>query len=319
MIDVVNGLESLPAPLRQTAVAIGVFDGVHRGHQEILHQTVREARSQGLTPVALTFDIHPTELFRPESAPPYIASLAQRAELMDSYGGGLRSVIMVRFDRAFASLAPEEFVADVLQSQLGARHVLVGADFRYGRGRAGDVATLAESGARGDFALTVVPPILRDGLRISSTAVRQRVSEGDLPRALSLLGHPFVVEGVVVPGKRLGRTLGYPTANLAPGQARQLLPGNGVYAAWAVLGDGRRVRAAVSVGTNPTTDTDGVQKVEAYLMDGFREDLYGQTLGLDFHLRVRAEARFDSLNVLVTQMGRDVIRVGEVLGPSERD
>lgn len=313
MIQVINGLDSLPAPLQRTAVAIGVFDGVHRGHQEILHQTVREAWSQGLTPVALTFDIHPTELFRPEAAPSYIASLAQRAALMDAHGGGLDSVVMVRFDRAFAALAPQDFVADVLQSRLGARHVLVGADFRYGRGREGNVATLAQAGAQEDFALTVVPPILRDGVRISSTVVRQLVAEGDLPRALSLLGHPFVVEGVVVSGKKLGRTLGYPTANLSPTQPRQLLPGNGVYAAWAILADGRRVRAAVSVGTNPTTDTDGVQKVEAYLMDGFGDDLYGQTLGLDFRRKVRDEARFASLDALVARMGRDVVRVGEVL------
>jgi len=313
MIDVVYGLDSLPVLGRRTAVAIGVFDGVHRGHQEILRQTVREARSQNLTPVALTFDIHPTELFRPDGAPPYIASLSQRAALMDEHGGGLTSVIMVRFDYTFASLSPPAFVSDVLQAKLGARHVLVGADFRYGQARAGNVATLAEAGARGDFALTVVPPILRDGERISSTAVRQSVGDGDLPRALSLLGHPFVVEGVVVSGKRLGRTLGYPTANLSPVQPRQLLPGNGVYAAWAVLADGRRVRAAVSVGTNPTTDTDGVQKVEAYLMDGFGEDLYGQTLGLDFREKARDEARFDSLDTLVTQMGRDVVRVGEAL------
>ena len=313
MIQVINGIENLPSSDRRTAVAIGVFDGVHRGHQEILRQTVREARSQGLTPVALTFDIHPSELFRPESAPPYIASLSQRAALMDAYGGGLTSVVMVRFDTAFASLAPQEFVADVLQNSLGAQHVLVGADFRYGRAREGSVGTLAESGARGDFAVTVVPPILREGARISSTAVRQLVSEGDLPRALSLLGHPFVVEGVVVSGKRLGRTLGYPTANLAPAHPRQLLPGSGVYAAWAILRDGRRVRAAVSVGTNPTTDTDGVQKVEAFLMDSFGEDLYGQALGLDFRLKVRDEARFDSLEALVAQMGRDVVRVGEAL------
>lgn len=313
MIQIINGLDNLSALPRRTAVAIGVFDGVHRGHQEILHQTVREARSQGLMPVALTFDIHPTELFRPDSAPPYIASLSQRAALMDAYGGGLESVIMVRFDRTFASLTPQDFIANVLQTPLGAQHVLVGADFRYGRERAGNVATLAESGARGDFAVTVVPPILRDGVRISSTAIRQLVAGGDLPRGLSLLGHPFVVEGVVVPGKRLGRTLGYPTANLSPTQPRQLLPGSGVFAAWAILAGGRRVRAAVSVGTNPTTDTDGVQKVEAFLMDGFSEDLYGQTLGLDFCLKVRDEVRFDSLDALVTQMAQDVVQITQVL------
>lgn len=315
---VVHGLESLTESLAPSAVAIGVFDGVHRGHQEILRQTVREARSQGLTPVALTFDIHPTELFRPESAPPYIASLDQRTALMEEYSGGLEAVIIARFDRPFASLSPQAFVADVLEGKLEARHVLVGADFCYGQGRAGTVTTLVEAGARNGFAVTAVPPILLDGERISSTRVRQFIAEGDLPHALRLLGHPFVVAGRVIQGKRLGRTLGYPTANLAPTQPGQLLPGDGIYAAWALLGDGRQVRAAVSVGTNPTTDSDELRKVEAYLMDGFGEDLYGQTLGLDFHLKVRDEARFDSLEALVAQMSQDVARVEEALpyGPA---
>jgi riboflavin kinase/FMN adenylyltransferase len=315
MIQVIHGLEDILIPFAQTAVAIGVFDGVHRGHQEILRQTAREGRSQGLTPVAMTFDIHPSELFHPEGAPTYIASLAQRGELMDTYGGGLESVVMVRFDVAFATLSPQAFVSDILEAKLGARHVLVGADFCYGKGRAGTVTTLVESGARNGFAVTVVPPILLDGERISSTQVRGLVTQGDLPTSVRLLGHPFVVQGQVVPGKRLGRTLGYPTANLQPGQPRQLLPGNGVYAAYALLADGRRVRAAVSVGTNPTTDSDGLQKTEGFLMDGFDEDLYGQMLGLDFRQKVRDEARFDSLPALVAQIERDVADIATLLPP----
>lgn len=313
MIQVFHGLESILTPFTRSAVAIGVFDGVHRGHQEILQQTAREGRSQGLTPLALTFDIHPSELFRPEAAPPYIASLEQRAALIDAYGGGIEAVVMARFDHAFAALSPQAFVADVLEAKLGARHVLVGADFCYGKGRAGTVTTLVESGARNGFAVTVVPPILLSGERISSTQVRGLIAQGDLPAALRLLGHPFVVQGRVVSGKRLGRTLGYPTANLAPLQPRQLLPGNGVYAAFAFLEDGRSVRTAVSVGTNPTTDRDGMQKVEAYLMDDFNEDLYGQTLGLDFRLKVRDEAHFDSLPALVAQMRRDVSDIRAIL------
>ncbi len=313
MIEAIRGLESITTPFARSAVAIGVFDGVHRGHQEILHQTVREGDSQGLTPLALTFNIHPSELFHPEKAPPYISSLQQRAELMDAYGGGIKAVVMARFDPAFAALTPQEFVADVLEAKLGARHVLVGADFCYGKGRAGTVTTLVEAGARDGFAVTVVPPILLSGERISSTQVRGLVAQGDLPAALRLLGHPFVVQGRVVSGKRLGRTLGYPTANLVPLQPRQLLPGNGVYAAYAVLEDGRTMRSAVSVGTNPTTDQDGRQKIEAFLMDGFADDLYGQALGLDFRQKVRDEARFDSLPALVAQIERDVSEVAALL------
>lgn len=310
---VFRGLESLDSPLRETAVAIGVFDGVHRGHQEILHQTVREARSQGLSPVALTFDIHPSELFAPDKAPSYIASLDQRAALIDAYGGGIEGVVVARFTREFAGLLPEEFVSDVLEGRLGARHVLVGADFCYGRGRAGDVGTLLHSGGEYGFAVTVVPPYLIHDERVSSTQVRLLLREGRLPQAIELLGHPFVVRGTVVPGKALGRTLGYPTANLAPVQPNQQLPATGVYAAYAHLADGRTVRAAVSVGVNPTTDTDRAVKVEAFLMDGFSGDLYGQPLGLDFRARVRDERRFDGLDQLIEQMGRDVASIAASL------
>jgi len=307
-------LQTSPETLQNTAVAIGVFDGVHRGHQEILKQTVREAHSQGLTPLALTFDIHPTELFAPHQSPPYIASLAQRVALMEAYGGGIEAVAVVRFDRDFAGLSPEAFVADVLEGKLGARHVLVGADFCYGSRRSGSVTTLLRDGARNGFAVTVVPPILIGGERVSSTQIRGLVAGGDLPAAVHLLGHPFVVQGVVGHGKRLGRTLGYPTANLIPTQPGQLLPGDGIYAAYAYLADGQVIRAAVSVGTNPTTDSDGGRKVEAFLMDGFAEDLYDTSIELDFREKVRDERKFDDFDGLIAQMRQDVEQIAARLG-----
>lgn len=305
-MNVFHGLENITTPRAPSAVAIGVFDGVHRGHQEILRQTVREARSEGFAPVALTFDIHPSELFAPAQSPPYICSLSQRAALMDAHGGGLETVVIVRFDWAFAALSPSVFVADILRAKLNARHILVGADFCYGKGRAGTVTTLLTAGAQNGFTVTVVPPILMDDERVSSTGIRQFVADGKLEAATSWLGHPFIVEGVVVTGKKLGRTLGFPTANLLPTQTNQLLPGNGVYAARAVLEDGRTARAAVSIGTNPTTDTDGARKVEAFLLDGFAEDIYGQTLALEMVAKVRDEVKFDSLDALTAQMARDV-------------
>lgn len=303
-------LQDSPEMRQNTAVAIGVFDGVHRGHQEILKQTVREARSQGLTPIALTFDIHPGELFAPDQSPPYIATLGQRSALIEQFGGGIEEVWTVRFDRHFAALSPEVFVADILEGKLGARHVLVGGDFCYGQGRSGTVTTLLGAGARNGFAVTVLPPILIQGERVSSTQIRRLVAEGDLPAARHLLGHPFVLPGRVGRGKQLGRTLGYPTANLTPSFPRLLLPGDGVYAAYALLPDGRNIRAAVSVGTNPTTDSDGGRKVEAFLMDGFAADLYDTALELDFREKLRDEQKFDTLTALTAQMARDVAQVG---------
>ena len=314
-MHIIHPLQTATQGLENTVVAIGVFDGVHRGHQEILKQTVREARSQGLTPVALTFDIHPGELFAPDQSPPYIASLSQRAALIDQYGGGIETVAFIRFDRAFAALSPTLFVTDVLEARLGARHVLVGADFRYGWQRAGTVTTLLEAGAACGFTVTVVPPILIHNARVSSTQIRGLVAAGDLPAAVDLLGHPFVVEGTVGSGKRLGRTLGYPTANLVPVQPNQLLPGSGVYAAYAQLASGQRVRAAVSVGTNPTTDTDGDRKVEAFLMDEFAADLYGQPFALDFRFQVRGQQKFEGLDALVFQMASDVAGIAANLPP----
>lgn len=313
MLQTIHGLESLPAPLRRTAVAVGVFDGVHRGHQEILRQTAREARSLGLTPVALTFDIHPSALFAPNKAPLDLGTLAQRAHWMDALGGGIALMVIARFTPSFSALSPEAFVADILEGALGAKHILVGADFCYGKGRAGTVTTLLGAGARQGFAVTVVPPLLRHGARVSSTQVRALVAQGRMPEAADLLGHPFVVQGVVVHGKQLGRTLGYPTANLQPLLARQALPAHGVYAARAHLAGGRSVPAAVSVGVNPTTDTDDVRKIEAFLLDGFAEDLYNQALALEFVAKVRDEARFASLDALTAQMGRDVAQIAGLL------
>jgi riboflavin kinase / FMN adenylyltransferase len=312
-MKIIHGLENLETGLKNTVVAIGVFDGVHRGHQEILHQTAREACSLGYQPIVLTFNIHPGELFAPAHAPTYLSSLAQRTELVEVYGGGIEVVVVVNFTHEFASLTPEEFVSSVLENQLGAKHVLVGADFRYGKERKGNVTTLLHSGAEKGFTVTVVPPILQDGMRISSTHIRNLVAEGDLPNAISLLGHPFNVQGRIVEGKKLGRELGFPTANLQPLQPKQQLPGNGIYAAYAHLDDGRRIRAAVNVGTNPTTDTDGLRKVEAYLMDGFFGDLYGQDLGIEFCTKIRDEAKFPNLDALITQMHNDVAAIDRML------
>ncbi|BDI32260.1 riboflavin biosynthesis protein [Capsulimonas corticalis] len=304
-MKVIQGLDSQDLPLSNTVVAIGVFDGVHRGHQEIFHQTAREARSLQATPTILTFDIHPSQLLAPHSAPGLISTLDQRVGLIRKYGE-IEAVLIAPFTREFASLSPLRFVEDILIGALGARHILVGADFHYGRNRAGTISTLLSEGAERGFAVTIVPPVLYQGARISSTLVREALAVGDVVAAADLMGHPFVYSGVVVEGKKLGRTIGYPTANLAPVEAEQIAPANGIYAGIAYLEGGRQARAAVSVGSNPTTDSDGRRKIEAYLMNGFQDDLYGQRVDLEFRQKLRDEQKFASLDDLTAQIARDV-------------
>ena len=301
------------AAWQRSAVAIGVFDGVHRGHQEILRRTVAEARTAGATPLALTFDIHPEELVAPSRAPGYICSLEQRADWIRRLGGGIDALVVVKFTREFAGMSPGEFTETVLRDRLAAEHVLVGEDFHYGRARAGNLTTLREDGLRMGFGVTVAPAVTYDGVRISSTRIRDAIAEGAVDAAERLLGHPVAIRGQVVYGKQLGRTLGFPTANLNPENLRQVIPADGVYAAYTELADGRVVRSAVSVGTNPTTDTDGLRKIEANLLDGFSEQLYGQQITVVFARRLRGSLRFSSLDELVRQMRLDVAEARAML------
>jgi len=307
-------LDNIEQPARQrSAVAIGVFDGVHRGHQEILRRTVEKARAINATPLALTFDIHPEDLVAPSRAPGYICSLEQRGELIKSLGGGIDSLVVVRFSREFAGLSPREFTESVLCERLAAEHILVGEDFHYGRARSGDLTTLRDDGQRLGFGVSVVPAVVDHGARISSTRIRDLIAVGDIDAAEQLLGHSVAIRGQVVHGKQLGRTLGFPTANLKPDNPRQIIPADGVYSAYTQLMDGRVIPSAVSIGTNPTTDTDGLRKVEANLLDGFDEQLYGQQITIVFVCRLRASLHFSSLEELIRQMKLDVIEARAML------
>ncbi|HEX5323281.1 MAG TPA: bifunctional riboflavin kinase/FAD synthetase [Capsulimonadaceae bacterium] len=306
--------------LKNSCVAIGIFDGVHRGHQEILRQTRASAKapSEGLS-IAMTFDPNPIEVLAPTRAPHYICSVGQRLEWIDSLCG-VDAALVIPFDRTFARLLPLEFVENVLVRCLGTRQILVGADFRYGRDRQGSVMDLEAAGQTHGFEVTIVHPISEDGERVSSTRVRSLVGEGQVEAANHLLGHRFTLRGRVVDGKRLGRTLGFPTANLSLEQPRQLLPLAGVYAGHALIHENgafptkRRLPAAISVGTNPTTDGEGAPiSVEAFLMNGFDSDLHGATLAIEFAGLIRPVAKFDSLDALVAQMHRDVEQIAMVL------
>ncbi len=302
-MDLVTDPATFVAPQAGTAVTIGAYDGVHRGHQFVIGQLRRLAADGGLATVVLTFDRHPAAVVRPESAPLLLTDLDQKLEILASTG--VDSTVVLRFDHERSQEEPEDFVRTVLVDALRARVVVVGEDFHFGRRRRGNVALLREMGASLGFEVAHVP--LLDG--ISSTAVRRLLDAGDVVAAAELLGRPHEVRGVVERGDQRGRELGYPTANVAvPGDI--LLPAPGIYAGW--YGGDRA--AAISVGRRPTFHDGGSPVVlEAYLLD-FDGDLYGQQARVSFVCRLRDEERYDSIEALVAQMALDVEATRSALG-----
>jgi riboflavin kinase/FMN adenylyltransferase len=301
-----QGLDDVPDGWGPCVVTIGVFDGVHRGHQRIVGQATEEASRLGLPVVVVTFDPHPDEVVRPGSHPPFLCTPRRRAELLA--GLGVDAVWMLPFTAEFSRLSPDEFVRAVLVDRLHAARVVVGENFRFGHRAAGDVALLAELGEKYDFTAEGVPLLTVDGVLISSSEIRERLAAGDVAGAARDLGRPHRVEGVVVRGQQRGRTLGFPTANLET-LPHTAIPADSIYAGWlASLGAGGagvgRWPAAVSVGTNPTFG-DQERSVEAYALDRNDLDLYGVHVAVDFLARLRGMVRFDSAEELITQMHRD--------------
>lgn len=291
--------------LRASVVTIGVFDGVHRGHQAIISVAVQRAREQGVPAVAVTFDRHPQESVQPDNAPPYLTTVTSRLRLL--LQNGVQDVMVLRFDSGFAALHPEEFIDSVLQKRLRARHIVVGRDFHFGHRRMGSVDYLQEVKGRFGFEVEAVADVLYRGERVSSSRIRQTLLEGHVHEASAMLGRAYVLEGVVVRGRQLGRKLGYPTVNLKL-LTSQLVPRNGIYAGrlWHVR-TGRVYTAAISVGVRPTVD-GGNRTIEAYLL-GFSGSLYGEEVHLAFFHRLRDERKFESLDALKKQMDRDVQQV----------
>jgi riboflavin kinase/FMN adenylyltransferase len=306
-----RGLDAAPSGWRRSVVTIGVFDGVHRGHQAIIGEAVARAKAAGVPSVVLTFDPHPSEVVRPGSHPSVLTSPKYKAALVEALGADVLCVL--EFTPEFSRLTPAEFAHLVLVEHLHASAVVVGENFRFGHKAAGDVAALAETGERFGFAAAGVPLVRDGGTTISSTYVRGCVDAGDVAAAARALGREHRIEGVVVRGDERGRTLGYPTANLRT-PPHTAVPADGVYAAWLVL-RGERLPAAVSVGTNPTFE-GRERRVEAYVLD-FDGDLYGAEVALDFVASLRAAdtMTFDSVDALVAQIGRDVTNTRELLLP----
>jgi riboflavin kinase/FMN adenylyltransferase len=288
---------SLPdAEPRPRHVAIGTFDGVHRGHRAVIDDA----------DTVLTFDPHPLEILHPAALPKLITPFAVKRDVIE--GLGVKELIVVPFDERFATVTAEQFIEDILIGRLGAERISVGENFRFGAKAKGDPAMLS---GRPEFETRVVPLVEVDGETISSTRIRALVAAGDMEAARHALGAPFMVEGIVVKGDQRGRELGFPTANIVPDD-RLAIPGHGVFAAFA-----NGVPAAVNVGVRPTFETGRGVLIETYLIDR-DEDLYGKTLRVAFVERLRGEKRFPGAEELIEQMHRDVENAVRVCGSFQR-
>jgi riboflavin kinase / FMN adenylyltransferase len=282
------------------AATIGNFDGVHLGHQTMLHRVGSEARRRRLASCVLTFEPHPREFFSPGSAPTRLSSLREKCGLLASCG--IDRVHVQRFTRAFAALAPEAFVDDILVRTLKARWVLIGEDFRFGAGRAGDAALLRRLGASRGFEVETMPDVMRAEQRVSSSAVRRALAAGDLASAEALLGRAYSISGRVIHGDKLGRALGFATANVQLRHNRP--PLTGIYAVRVHgAGDGPRPGVA-SLGVRPTVTASGKAVLEVHLFD-FSGELYGSHLRVEFLHKIRDEEKYPDLETLRSQIARD--------------
>ena len=307
-----RGLEAIPPGWGRCVLTIGVFDGLHRGHQALVHATVAKAKELGLPAVMMTFDPHPAEVVRPGSHPAELITLRRKAELAAELG--IDAFLVLPFTPAVAATEPETFVHDILVEKLHVACVVVGENFRFGHRGAGDVALLRTLGSKFGFTAQGLSLVSKDTLPVTSTLVRASVDAGDVHAAELALGRPHRVEGIVVHGDgRGGSELGYPTANLdvVPHGA---VPGDGVYAGWFVLG-GRRSPAAISIGSNPTF-SGRVRTVEAFVLDE-GGNFYGRRVALDFVERLRGMVKYESVEALIEQIGRDVEQTREILARTD--
>lgn len=307
-MNVLRTAAELGAAPRRVCLAIGVFDGVHLGHQQVIRQTVADARQHEALAVVVTFDRHPNAVLAPERTPPLLYSLPQKLRVIGSLG--VDATLLIRFDKAFSEQTGEAFVRS-LAGGFGHIHgVCVGASFTFGHQRSGTVASLRELGRELGFQVHGLAAVSLDGEVVSSTRIRDAIRAGDLDGASQMLGRVWSLSGGVVSGARFGRKLGFPTANLDT--AGLLLPPNGVYAARATAG-GRAHRAVVNIGVRPTVAPAAAAQVEAHLLD-FDADLYGQELEITFIEKLRDERKFPSLDALKTQIAADISAARALFG-----
>ena len=300
-----DGLASLPGPL---VVAAGVFDGMHPGHKVVLQSALDAAGIAGGTAVALTFDPHPSKILRPQNAARLLTSTRHKLRLMEEFG--MASVLVIPFDKGFASVEAEDFLRQLSSAARDLVRICVGTGWRFGRARRGDADLLRRLGPGLDFETTEVRPVQIDGVTVSSTLIRQFVESGDLESASRFLGRNYSVLGTVIPGDGLGGKLGFPTANLAA--HNEQFPPDGVYAVRVHLG-GRVISGVANIGTRPTVKNSGERLLEVHLLD-FSGDLYGQDIEAEFLRFLRPEKKFPDLDALRVQIALDV-RAAALGGP----
>lgn len=300
--------QPMPQSLRGAIIALGNFDGFHRGHQAVAGEAIAWARAEGRPAIIATFDPHPVRYFAPDAAPFRLTTLDQRAELFAAAGAD--AMLVFAFDAALAGTTAQDFVHDLLVRRLGAAGVVTGEDFTFGKGRVGNVQLLAELGAAAAMGSRAVGAVSEDGEVVSSSRIREALQAGDCATATHLLTRPFAIRGVVEHGAKLGRSIGYPTANLQLGT--YLRPAYGIYAVTGLLPGGQVVHGAASLGIRPSFDPP-IELLEPHFLD-FSGDLYGQEIEVALHHFLRPEAKFDTMEALTEQIGLDCRAARDLLG-----
>ena len=293
-----DGHNRIEAPLRGGVIALGNFDGFHAGHQAVVGRAVRHAKDEGRPAIVATFDPHPVRFFKPDVPPFRLTTLDQRQELFAAAGAD--AMLVLPFEAALAGTSAEDFITGLLLDRYGAAGVVTGSDFVFGKGRGGNVVTLADHARRLGFFTEMVAPVEDDAV-ISSSRIREALQAGDCAAAARLLTRPFTVRGVVQHGDKNGRLLGFPTANIDMGT--YLRPRYGIYAVTGKLPDGRVLKGAANLGIRPSFDPPK-ELLEPHFFD-FAEDLYGQEIDVAFHAFIRPEAKYDGMDALMAQIARD--------------
>ena len=302
-----DGAAAVPAQLRGAIVALGNFDGFHLGHQAVVGRAIARARAEGRPAIVGTFDPHPQRYFRPDTEWFRLTSMDQRQRLVAEAGAD--AMLIFPFNAELAALSARAFAQERLVELIGASGVVTGGDFTFGKGREGDVAMLGRLGAELGYSADVVAPVMLDGETVSSSSIRDHLRAGRPRDAARLLTRPWAIEGEVIPGAQLGRTLGYPTANMS--LANYLRPAYGIYAVRGRLPDGRVLSGVANLGVRPSFDPP-LELLEPYFFD-FAEDLYGQTIEVELIDYLRPEAKFDDLEALKVQMDKDAAKARAVL------